>query len=190
MSKINTALSDPNDPVATYDSHNRLVITAPSGVTFGFRNDTSNVLAALGVNTFFDGSTASSITLNSVVESDPSMVAAGRINSDGDHALGDNTNALELADLKDELTMSNSTQTFNEAVTSWAAQLGSEIRSTDDSKTYASTALNELKNLRDDISGVNIDEEMVKMIQYQRAYQMSARLISVADELLLTLLRI
>ena len=42
--------------------------------------------------------------------------------------------------------------------------------------------------MRDNVSGVNLDEEMIKMIQYQRSYQMAARLISVADSLLSTLL--
>jgi flagellar hook-associated protein 1 FlgK len=40
------------------------------------------------------------------------------------------------------------------------------------------------------ISGVNIDEEAVKMIEYQRAYQASAKVISTVNEMLQTLLNL
>jgi flagellar hook-associated protein 1 FlgK len=39
------------------------------------------------------------------------------------------------------------------------------------------------------ISGVNIDEEAVKMLEYQRTYQASAKVISTVNELLETLLK-
>jgi flagellar hook-associated protein FlgK len=44
--------------------------------------------------------------------------------------------------------------------------------------------LNQLENQRLSVSGVNIDEEMVKMIQFQQAYNASARMITVMDEML------
>ena len=37
---------------------------------------------------------------------------------------------------------------------------------------------------RDDVSGVSIDEEMSNMLQFQRAYQAAAKLLSVLDEIL------
>jgi flagellar hook-associated protein 1 FlgK len=45
-----------------------------------------------------------------------------------------------------------------------------------------------MQTLRDNVSSVNLDEEMVKMIQFQRSYQMAAKLINVADTLLSSLL--
>jgi flagellar hook-associated protein FlgK len=44
--------------------------------------------------------------------------------------------------------------------------------------------LNQLENQRLSISGVNLDEEMVHMIQFQQAYNASARMITVMDEML------
>lgn len=62
-------------------------------VTFGFANDTSGVLAALGVNTFFTGS-AADIGINSIVKADPAKFAA----SSG--GIGeDTTTAVKLANL-------------------------------------------------------------------------------------------
>ena len=42
----------------------------------------------------------------------------------------------------------------------------------------------QLNSRRESISGVSIDEEMIKMIKFQQAYNASARMISVVDEML------
>lgn len=178
------------NPVASITSDHKLRLRTESGLEFAFANDTSNVLAALGINTFFDGHTATGITLNSSVENNVRYMAAGQLLDDGEHALGDNRNALALADLKDADTMSGSTETFNEAVISNAADLGTEVASDKDNYEFAEAATDELKNQRDATSAVNLDEEMVKMIRYQRGYQMAAKVISVADSLMAALLEL
>ena len=194
--RINIATGgDPaQNPVAVIEDGNKLRIYAGSGIEFAFAQDTSNVLAALGINTFFDGSTATGISLNEMVATDESYIAAGRIvrggEDDGEHALGDNSNALDLAALKDAETMNGGTDTFNESIITWASQLGAVVASASDSLTFAETAVAELQNVRDDVSGVNLDEEMVKMIRFQRSYQMAAKLISMADTLLATILEL
>ena len=48
--------------------------------------------------------------------------------------------------------------------------------------------LEQLENLRESVSGVSTDEELLKMLQYQRAYEAAARLISTADSMLDTLI--
>jgi flagellar hook-associated protein 1 FlgK len=48
--------------------------------------------------------------------------------------------------------------------------------------------LTQLENLRSSISGVSINEETTNILQFQRAFQASARIISVVDELLQTTL--
>ncbi len=192
VDNINTALTAAGiNMTASVTSDNKLAIANTDGATtFAFANDTSNVLAALGVNTFFDGYSATSIGLADPIEEDVRNIAAGRLLDTGEHALGDNSNALDLADLKDAETMNNGTQTFNEAVISWASALGTDVATTTDNLAFSTTTANELLDLRDGVSAVSIDEEMVKMIQYQRAYQMAAKMISMADELLTTLLQI
>ena len=192
MDNINAAMNptvNPSlNPVASITADNRLTLTAEGGIEFAFGGDDSNILAALGINTFFDGSSATSISVNQTITNSVQFMAAGRLLADGEHALGDNTNALEIADLKDTETMGGGTETFNESVTYWASDLGTLISSTEDNVSFYETATAQLKDMRDNVSAVNLDEEMIKMIQYQRSYQMAARLISVADSLLTTLL--
>lgn len=50
--------------------------------------------------------------------------------------------------------------------------------------------LNQLKNIRESVSGVSLDEETSKMIEYQKSFDASARLIRTADELLDTVLNL
>jgi flagellar hook-associated protein 1 FlgK len=45
-----------------------------------------------------------------------------------------------------------------------------------------------VRNQRDSISGVSIDEEMTNLIMYQNAFQASAKLISMTDEMLATII--
>ena len=49
-------------------------------------------------------------------------------------------------------------------------------------------SLEQLNRMRETVSGVSLDEEMAQLIQYQRAFEASARLIRVADEMLQTIL--
>lgn len=182
-------LGDANlNPLASVEGGTRLRFHADSGIEFAFGEDTSGLLAAMGINTFFDGFSANNITLNAEIAGDVRRIAAGRIGADGEHALGDNSNALDLADLKDADTMDGDSYTFNEAIISWSAELGATIANLTDNRSFAEASQQELLNLRDQVSAVNLDEEMVKMIQYQRGYQMAAKLISVADQLLVTLM--
>lgn len=194
VNKINNVMNPTQDPtvnpVASVTSDNQLSISSSNGITFAFGSDTSGILAALGVNTFFDGYDASNITVSSNVVNDVSKIAAGKVSDSGQIDAGDNTNALDLADLKDSDTMNGSTQTFNESIISFFSDLGSAISNTQDNQSYAQASVTSLQSQRDEVSAVSLDDEMVKMIQYQRMYQTSAKLVSVADSLLSSLIDI
>ncbi len=189
LDDVVSAINSVTGLTASVSSLGALSIHADEGVEFGFANDTSNALAALGVNTYFSGDTATSIAVNSVLSNDVRKICAGVLSEDGSHSEGSNTCALDIADLKDADTMTDNTETFNESLISWAASLGTVIEHSEDNYAFAEETMTQLNNLRDSVSGVNTDEEMVKMIQYQRAYQMAAQMIKVSDELLQTLLQ-
>ncbi|MDR1397002.1 MAG: flagellar hook-associated protein FlgK [Desulfarculales bacterium] len=186
---------DTSQAPAAYVSHNPgdntyqfyMAATPNSGVEFAFAGDSSGLLTALGVNTFFKGDNIANINLNDNVLN-VSNIAAGRLLANGDHPLGDNSNALIIANLKDAGLMDNGRQTLNESVIHWAAQLGTKISSSKDRLLFAQTTYDELAKQRDNVSAVNSDEELIKLIQFQRAYQAAAKMVSVADTLLETIL--
>ena len=74
-----------------------------------------------------------------------------------------------------------------EAHADLVAQLGQSIRSSrsDLEDQQAMEAL--MINQRESISGVSLDEEMTQLVKYQRAFQASARLVSIVDDMLSTI---
>ena len=42
--------------------------------------------------------------------------------------------------------------------------------------------------MREEIAGVSLDEEMTRLVQFQRSYQASARMVTTADDLFETVL--
>jgi flagellar hook-associated protein 1 len=160
-------------------SGNLTIASLSADTDFSFANDDSGTLAALGINTFFSGSTAADLAVSSQVRNDPSKFAA----SSGGIA-ADTQNAAALATLIDAPMDARGGASLNELYQRLASETtqSSAIAkaNADGSHVYVST----LSSQRLSISGVNIDEEAVKMMAYQRAYQASARYISTLNSLL------
>ncbi len=171
---------------ASATADGRLTITADSNdIEISFSDDTSGALAALGVNTYFSGSDAIDIAVSDTVQDDPDLLATGI-----DHVPGDNRNALSIADLRterlDDLGGVSLTDVWSRHVEDFATRLGQSRLSVE-----TNTAVREnLTAQQQSVSGVNTDEEAINLIAFQRAYQGSARFLSIVDELMQTLLTI
>ena len=173
---------------ASISGDNRLVITANPGYSFTFSNDTSNVLAVLGSNSFFSGSDASDIAVNPVIVDDERMIATGLSSDPRD--TGDNRNALAMAALQDTAVLNEGTSTLNDYYGQAMASLGVTTQRTSDLSDIAESFRRNIDRRREEISGVNIDEEVANLTKYQRGFQASARVFTVIDDLLETLLNI
>ena len=157
--------------------------TDGNNLEMSFSEDSSGALAALGVNTFFDGYNASNISVNQAIKSDPTKIAAGR-----GHKPGNNTAALAIEELRgtpaDGLGGLSVTDYWNKHVTDLAVSI-----SQSDNQSQADQAVkNSLEAQQQSISGVNVDEETINLMKYQQAYQASARYLSTVQSLMETLL--
>ena len=154
-------------------------------VRFSFANDTSGALAALGINTFFRGDSAATIEVRPNIISDPSQLAAS-LKGIGNGA----DNAIKIAEAFSKSTELLGGRSINalydEMIAGTTREINSQKGITDGLRNFQQTL--EAKNLG--ISGVNLDEEAVKMLLYQRAFQASSKLVSVAKEMLDTLVNI
>lgn len=149
-----------------------------SDLEFGFADDTSGLLAALGINTFFTGDSALSIGVNSQVAEEPALLAASRggIGKDTD-------NAVELArflDIPLKAKNGDTLAVLYDRLVSGVTQ-GSAITQAvaEGARTFEAT----LRGQKLAISGVSIDEEAVKMITFQRQFEAAARYIAKLSEL-------
>ena len=167
---------------------NRLKISANlASDTFGFARDDSQVLGALGLNTFFTGDKAYTLAVNPWVLANPRHIAAGQFDPTGARASGDNRNALDLADLETS-PIGPGNLTFADAYRRLVMEIGLDSEQAGQEALFQQKLVEQLTQMRDAISGVSLDEELSNLIKFQRAFQAAARLISVADELYQTLL--
>ena len=206
-----TVLTDLRDDIsaasnitATITTDGQLKIDADSGYTFAFSDDTSNVLAALGINTFFTGFDAAGMGVNDVIALNKNNIAAAQVSSDGSIASGNNANALAVTDLQNtSLSISqwtcdrvngniegSFTSTIEGYYHSMVGSIGIASASVSRNRSFSELMVNELNNIRDSVSAVSLDEEMTNLIAYQHAYAAAAKLISVSDEMLKTLLEV
>lgn len=100
----------------------------------------------------------------------------------------DNRNAELLAGLATKDTMNNGTQSFTDGYAGLVEQVGVKTRQAQQDSDSGKTLLEQSENQREAVSGVNLDEEAGRLVQYQAAYNASARVMGVAQELFDTLL--
>ena len=105
------------------------------------------------------------------------------------NGVSDNRNAEFLAALGTENTLNNGSQSFAEGYAGLVEDIGVKTRQSQLDMDAGSTLLEQSTNQRESVSGVNLDEEAGKLIQYQAAYNASAQVVSVAQDLFNTLLQ-
>ena len=159
-----------------------LDITTAAGFSFTFSNDTTGVLAALGTNVLFTGSDAVSMGVNQVIVDDPQLLASG-FSTDPDDT-GDNSAALALAEVQNGLFLQNSSMTINDFFESTIVQIGIDARSTQATFEVELTFVDGFEQRRQAVSGVSLDEEITFLLQFQRAFEASARVVTVTDRML------
>jgi flagellar hook-associated protein 1 FlgK len=102
---------------------------------------------------------------------------------------GDGSNALLMAELRNKKTMVGMNETYNDFYTAVIAKTGVTAEQAEIQTKTADTLVEQLKGLRQSLSGVNLDEEMANLIMFQHAYNASARFVSIQDRMLETIIR-
>ncbi|MBI1822271.1 MAG: flagellar hook-associated protein FlgK [Nitrospirae bacterium] len=115
----------------------------------------------------------------------PNLIAAS---STAAGVPGDNGNALLLAQLQNKSVAALGSATFQDFYGNFAGQIGTQAQSAQWNLSAQKGMMQQLSARRESFSGVSLDEEMTNLMQYQRAFQASARLITSADEMMQTLL--
>lgn len=183
--KINTALGSIGAPVvATVNADRSLTLRSSSpDVSFCFAQDSSHVLAALGMGTFFTGSNAGNIGVNNLVQSDLTAVATALTD-----ASGDGGNAGRMISLREMRLPELNNLTLAEYYQSTISSNAIAASVTQSQSDTADVFLDTLESERESVSGVNLDEEAVNLMRYQRAFQAAAKVIQTLDEMLQAML--
>jgi flagellar hook-associated protein 1 len=78
--------------------------------------------------------------------------------------------------------------TMDAYYSSLVAQVGVDVQNATNNESFNDSLLTQYSTRKESITGVNLDEEMTELLKYQHLYQASAKLISVCDELLQSLI--
>jgi flagellar hook-associated protein 1 FlgK len=103
-------------------------------------------------------------------------------------AIGDNIVANVISQMQFRGVMDGGTTTIDDFYNSQVGTIGVVAQRANKTKESQQHMVNQLTTIRESISGVSLDEETAKMIEFQKAFDASARLIRTADEMFDTIL--
>jgi flagellar hook-associated protein 1 FlgK len=128
---------------------------------------------------FFAGSGAQDIRISDAVAADLAAIAtAGQPDAPGDPSV-----ALQIAALE-RTPVAALGDTLGGFYAAYVAQIGLDVQRADQMARSQDALVQYLELQRESLSGVSLDEEAVKMLGAQRAYQAAARMITAVDEML------
>ncbi len=190
MNDVVTAINDPvlgvTGVTATVDAAGRLNLDAGTNL-IGFADDTSNFLAAYEVQSFFHGSTAGNLVLSQEVQNNVDTIHTGRI--DATTSLiqgGENSAAIALMALQDQTFSFDASAplSLHERISVLSQEYGLDVEVAQQQKLYRESEASSLTQQREAISGVNMDEELIAMLKFQRAYEASAKVITTSNQMM------
>lgn len=134
---------------------------------------------------------AGNITINTAVVKDPTLVATARMNTgapDYDERAVGNTKNMDLFNnlASGKLTALGVGEglSLTDFLASLVAKAGSDIAGIQNAKAAQDAVTEQAGAQRDALYGVDLNEELSDLIRFQRSYEASARIMSVANELM------
>ena len=147
--------------------------------------DTSGVLAAVGINTFFSGSNASNMDVCSDISDNPRRVAT---------ALGpemtDNNNAVRMAGVKDAAVSSLGSLTCGEFYRQLVTDLGQDLSLKQMRQENVEVMVMDLMSQRSEIGGVDINDEAAQLLVFEQMFRAMSKYISTINASIASLMEI
>ena len=151
--------------------------------------DAVNALAAnaqFSVSPVFNPSAY--IEVNEAIRNDVMSVAAGYVDAAGNSPTGDGRAAVEIASIRNSSVMVGGMKTFDDYFADSVTNVGLKGEQAETNLLSQNAIMDDLRNLRDSISGVNIDEELSEIMKFQHGYNAAAKFITVWDSLIDTVI--
>ena len=130
------------------------------------------------------------ISVNSRVAADANMVAATMRLVTNEAAIGDNRMALAIADLRYEKVMVDRLTSLDDFFADNAALVGVKGSNAQASYLDFDARMKNLNDIKQSISGVNINEEFADLVRFQHGFAASARFVTEIDKMLETIIKL
>lgn len=128
------------------------------------------------------------IQINRAIKNDVLSVAAAFRDNSGNINNGDGRAAVEIAAIRNTKVMIGHERTLDDYFADSVTNVGLKGEQAETNLNNHTAMMNDLRNLRDSISGVNIDEELADIIKFQHGYNAAAKFVTVWDSLLDTVI--
>jgi flagellar hook-associated protein 1 FlgK len=185
VKRVNAAVNDPKLLRASLNSDGSMSIQTSGPNHFILGQDDSDFTVLMGFNNFFESlQGASDFRLNPRLMERPTEISTGK-----GLLPGDNSVALAIQNLQYAPSMDGETVTFDEFYNGMSADLGLQINRAQNDKKNQDLILNQFQRLRDEVSSVNMDEEVAEMVQYQRGFDAAAKFVSTVDDMTKTVIQ-
>ncbi|MFC1676895.1 flagellar hook-associated protein FlgK [Planctomycetota bacterium] len=140
-------------------------------------SDTSGLLSAIGLNTFFTGTNASNIAVHADIAATP-----GRVATSIGPEMTDNTNAERMAELKDQAITGLSNMTCEDFYRRLTFDIAQEVSIKEMQYNNCEAIKNNLLTQQGEISGVNINDEAAQLLIFEQMFQAMAKYMSIVQE--------
>jgi flagellar hook-associated protein 1 len=117
------------------------------------------------------------LIVNPTVAADPRLVAAAGVANGGD-----NQGARAIAALREQGVLNGNTATLSDAWGQLVYRVARDTKGATDESASRKAIVDQVDALRDQVSGVSLDEEAMHLLKFQRAYEANARFFSVIDQ--------
>ena len=128
------------------------------------------------------------IEVNAEIKNDVMSVAAGYEDAAGNSPSGDGRAAVEIAAIRNTSVMVGGMRTFDDYFADTVTNVGLKGEQAETNLITQNSIMDDLRTLRDSISGVNIDEELAEIMKFQHGYNAAAKFITVWDSLVDTVI--
>lgn len=149
------------------------------------QSDTSGVLSAIGINTFFSGRNASDISVCSAISESPGLIATS-IGSD----MTDNENALRFTQLNGMQLDNLDSMTIGEYYRNMVTNIGLDISTRDILQENIQASLQNFSNQQSQISGVSLNDEAAKLLLFEQMFQGMAKYLGILQNSMSTIMEI
>lgn len=128
------------------------------------------------------------IEVNGVIKNDVKSVAAAFRDDSGNVNAGDGRAAVEIASIRNTKVMIGHERTLDDYFADSVTNVGLKGEQAENNLKSHIAIMNDLRTMRDSISGVNIDEELSDIIKFQHGYNAAAKFVTIWDSLIDTVI--
>ena len=139
--------------------------------------DETGFLAATGFNSLFSGDGAGGLKIRDDIANDPNLLAIGDSGNSADTA-----NLVRILALQEARSPANNL-TISELSLNISSSIGFEVQNTTNESVQLTNVRAQLEQERDSVSGVDLNEELVFLQNFQRSYEAAARIVQAMDNI-------